>query len=430
MSDGNEIYSWIEELYPIKRTLAGPGTNKTIQFLKKKIPSLKINNFKSGTKVFDWEVPYEWHLDYAYIKDPDGNTIVHSDTSSLHVVGYSKPIRKKIKLNDLKKNLFTLEDLPNAIPYITSFYDSNWGFCLPYNQYKNLKDGIYEVCIESKFVKGNLKTAEYTKIGKSKKEIILSSYICHPEMVNNELAAPAILAYVCQLLESMNTKYTYKVLFNIETIGTLCYLDRHFKNLQKNLIAGFVFTCFGDEAIPNLIPSKYGDTLADSYARVTLDKLNSGYVHRSYFDKGSEERQYTHPNFNLPFVTITRSLFREYKEYHTSLDDLSLVTPASLNDSLMIIKNLIQNIENEPVYIPTTFGEPFLSKRNLYAEISSITTSAQLHNQLSTKLVNLMAYCDGKNLFHDLVEQLPYTKKEIEYLIQVSLKNGLIKELI
>tara|TARA_B100000575_G_scaffold292785_1_gene302118 strand:+ start:1527 stop:2819 length:1293 start_codon:yes stop_codon:yes gene_type:complete len=429
MNDGQKIYSWIKELYPIRRTLAGPGTDKTLQFLKNKIPNLKINKYMSGTKVFDWTVPNEWHLDFGYIKDPDGNVIVHSDNSSLHIVGYSESVNKKITLNELKKHLYTLEDLPNAIPYVTSFYDKNWGFCIPYNDYKNLKDGQYEVCIESSFVKGTLKTAEYVKKGESKKEIILSTYICHPEMVNNELAAPAILILISNLLSNMDTKYTYRILFNIETIGTLCYVNNNLEKLKKNVIAGFVFTCFGDEAVPNLVPSKYGDTLADSFAKKTLKQFSLGFNLRSYFDKGSEERQYTHPNVNLPFVTITRSLFREYKEYHTSLDNLAMVNPKSLNQSVKIIKKLIENIESEPIYISTTLGEPFLSKKKLYAKISSITKTKDLHGELSTKLVNVISYCDGKNLVDDLYDYLPYSKKEINSLIKILLKNGLIKQI-
>ena len=244
MNDGQKIYSWIKELYPIRRTLAGPGTDKTLQFLKNKIPNLKINKYMSGTKVFDWTVPNEWHLDFGYIKDPDGNVIVHSDNSSLHIVGYSESVNKKITLNELKKHLYTLEDLPNAIPYVTSFYDKNWGFCIPYNDYKNLKDGQYEVCIKSSFVKGTLKTAEYVKKGESKKEIILSTYICHPEMVNNELAAPAILILISNLLSNMDTKYTYRILFNIETIGTLCYVNNNLEKLKKKCYRGFCFHLF------------------------------------------------------------------------------------------------------------------------------------------------------------------------------------------
>lgn len=301
---------------------------------------------------------------------------------------------------------------------------------MTYNQFKNLKDGQYEVCIKSKSVDGYLKTAEFVKKGKSKKEIIFSTYICHPEMVNNELAAPMILTLIANKLNKMNTKYTYRILFNVETIGTLSYINSNYKKLKKDVLAGFVFTCFGDGAVPNLIPSKYGDTLADSYATKTLSSFNLSYKLRSYFDKGSEERQYTHPNIDLPFVTLTRSLFREYKEYHTSLDNLDMVSPESLNQSVQIIESLIKNIESEPIYISTTSGEPFLTKKKLYAKISSITKTKELHNELSTKLVNLNSYCDGKNLVDDLVAYLPYSKKEILSLIDISLENNLIEELL
>ena len=429
MKIGEEIYSWIKDLYPIKRTLAGPGFNDTLSYIKKIIPEVKINNFPSGSKVFDWTVPDEWHLRKAYIKDPDGNIVLDSGDSSLFVVGYSKKINKKLPLNELKKNIYTLKDLPDAVPYVTSFYDSNWGFCMSYNQFINLKDGLYEIFIDSEFIKGNLKTGEYTKKGKSKKQIIFSTYLCHPEMVNNELAAPTILVALARELEKKNTKYTYKFLFNVETIGTLCYIQKHLQSLKENVAAGFVITCFGDAAKPNLVPSKYGDTLADSFAKKTLSEFRNGYNHRSYFDKGSEERQYTHPNVDLPFVTITRSLFREFEEYHTSSDNLSMVTNDSLTDSFNILSDLVDLIEAEPIYISTTTGEPFLTKRKLYAKISSITKSNELHNELSTKLVNLNSYCDGKNLISDLATLLPYSTEEIKELIDISIQNNLIKEI-
>ena len=429
MKIGKEIYSWIEDLYPINRTLAGPGFDDSLEYLKSIVPEIKINKYPSRSKVFEWSVPDEWHLDYAYIKDPLGKTILHTDDSSLNVVGYSKSINKKLNLTELKKSIYTLKDVPDAVPYVTSFYDSNWGFCLPYNTFKRLKEGKYEVCIKSKFIKGNLKTGEYTKKGKSKKQIIFSTYLCHPEMVNNELAAPTILTAIARKLSQRETKYTYKFLFNVETIGTLCYIEKNLDSLKKNVVAGFVLSCFGDKSQPNLIPSKYGDTLADSFAVNVLSNFKKGYKHRSYFDKGSEERQYTHPNINLPFVTITRSLFREFKEYHTSLDNLDMVSPATLQESYDIVSNLIDLIESEPVYVSTSKGEPFLTKKKLYAKVSSITKTKELHNELSTKLVNLNSYCDGNNLISDLQSLLPYSKKEVLNLIDISLENGLIKEI-
>ena len=429
MSVGSDIYSWIKQSLPIKRTLAGPGYDETLNLIRKEIPNLIIHEYKSGTQIFDWTVPPEWHLEHAYIKNSSGETIIDSDNSSLHVLGYSEPVNKILSLEELSKNVFTLENLPDAIPYVASFYDSNWGFCMSDKQFKSLKEDQYEVVIKAKKNQGVLKTAEFYKKGKSKKEIIFSTYLCHPEMVNNELAAPAILTFMAKLLAEKETKYSYRFLFNVETIGTLCYINKNLKSLNENVIAGFVLTCFGDDATPNIIPSRYGNSLADSFAHETLDKLNIDYNTRSYFEKGSEERQYTHPNIDLPFVTITRSLFREYKEYHTSLDNLDIVSPESLESSFNIVDSLIKHIEDQPVFISSTIGEPFLSKRNLYAGISFITKSSELREELSTKIVNLNAFCDGKNSLKDLYNHLPYGKEEIDDLIKISLEHKLIREI-
>ena len=429
MSNGKDIYLWIKEAFPIKRTLAGPGFDETLNLIKKKLPELIIHEYKSGSKVFDWKVPPEWHLEEGYIKNSKGEKIIDSNKSSLHILGYSEPINKILNLEELSKNIYTLENLPEAIPYVASFYDSNWGFCMSHNQFLSLNEDEYEVVIKAKKINGVLKTGEFFKKGATKKEIIFSTYICHPEMVNNELAAPAIMVHLAEMLAKKETKYSYRFLFNVETIGTLCYINKNMKNLKDNVLAGFVLTCFGDSSEPNLIPSRYGNSVADSFANETLEKLNINFNKRTYFDKGSEERQYTHPNIDLPFVTITRSLFREYKEYHTSLDNLDIVSPESLDSSYKLIESLIKHIESEPIYISSTIGEPFLSKRNLYAQISFITKSTELHKELSTKLVNLSAYCDGKNTVSDLYKLLPYSQDVIDDLITISLEHNLISEI-
>ena len=243
MNDGQKIYSWIKELYPIRRTLAGPGTDKTLEFLKYKIPNLKINKYMSGTKVFDWTVPNEWHLDFGYIKDPDGNLIIHSDNSSLHIVGYSESVNKKITLNELKKHLYTLEDLPTAIPYVTSFYDKNWGFCIPYNDYKNLKDGEYEVFIKSSFVKGDLKTAEYVKKGKSKK---------YQRRLKEESKISVVLSTPRQLVLKIFMASNLEVPF--------VDLTRQFIDLESDFISAFSSNVEPVSAISSTIPISFSPT--------------------------------------------------------------------------------------------------------------------------------------------------------------------------
>ena len=252
---GNDIYKFAKKLWPINRSLTGKGVRETLDEIKKILPDLVINEVPSGTKVFDWTVPKEWHINEAWIKTPSGKKICDFHKNNLHIVGYSKPIHKKMSLQDLQKNLFSIEAKANAIPYITSYYKENWGFCISQSDRDNLEKGEYEVFIDSKLFEGNLSYGELLIEGEIKSEIFLSTYICHPSMANNELSGPCVTTFLAKWISSLKKrKYSYRIIFIPETIGSVTYLSKNFKEMKKNIIAGFNVTCIGDDRKYSFLP--------------------------------------------------------------------------------------------------------------------------------------------------------------------------------
>ena len=310
-------------------------------------------------------------------------------------------------------------DLPEAIPYVTSYYKPYWGFCLSYNQYKKLnRNGKYRVYIKSKHFEGELNYGEVIIEGNSKKEIFFSTYICHPSLANDNLSGPALATFLINYVKSLNNrKYTYRFIFIPETIGSICYLSKNLKTLKENVIAGFVLTCVGDEGKFSYIPSRYGNTLADKVVLNLLDYEVQDYIKYTYLDRGSDERQYCWPGIDLPVCLVTKSKFGCYKEYHTSLDNLNFVTPKGLEESYNFYKKVIDVLENNEKYITTTLGEPQMGKRGLYHHISHIGRKG-----LSKLLLNFLVYADGRN---DLIDIANILGKSAYKLIEVKniLKN-------
>ena len=283
---GKKMHNFIKRLFPICRSITGKGVRETLNIIKEYVPELKIESIKSKTKCFDWEVPLEWDIEEAYIEDSNGNKIVDFKNHNLHIVNYSVAVDKKISFDELEKHLHYRKDLPEAIPYVTSYYKSYWGFCLSYNQYKNLnRNGKYKVYIKSKHFEGELNYGEVIIEGKTKKEIFFSTYICHPSLANDNLSGPALATFLINYVKSLkNRKYTYRFIFIPETIGSICYLSKNLKTLKENVIAGFVLTCVGDEGKFSYIPSRHGINL--------LNCEIQDYIKYTYSNRGSNERQY------------------------------------------------------------------------------------------------------------------------------------------
>jgi aminopeptidase-like protein len=394
------MHGWASALFPIARSLTGPGIRETLEYLKDLLPALEIQSIASGSSVFDWTVPDEWTIHSGYIEDEVGQKIIDFANNNLHVVGYSEPVDQWLDLEVLDEHLYSLPDQPNAIPYVTSYYQRRWGFCLSHNMRERLKPGRYRAVIDSELKPGVLNYGELLIPGKSDEEVFISTYVCHPSMANNELSGPVVTTAIAQWIQALpERRYTYRIVFIPETIGSLVYLSRHLDHLKQHVIAGFNVTCIGDDRAYSYLPSRAGDTLSDQAAKHVLQHIDPQFVSYSWLDRGSDERQYCAPGVDLPIATIMRSKYGEYPEYHTSLDDLNLVTPAGLKGGYLALKLALEVIEQNILPNITVLGEPQLGKRGLYPNIS--------RNRLgggTQALMNLLTYCDGKRTLLEIAD--------------------------
>ncbi|MDC0063084.1 DUF4910 domain-containing protein [Candidatus Puniceispirillum sp.] len=415
-------YKLMEELFPINRSITGDGFRESLQIIKRELPQLRINEVPTGTACFDWEIPKEWNIKEAYIIDPSGKKIVDFKDNNLHVMGYSKPVDTKLSLDTLSKHLHSLPDKPRAIPYVTSYYAENWGFCIPHELRESLVEGEYHVKIDSKLIHGSLTYGELLLPGNSEKEIFFSSYLCHPSMANNELSGPVVLTSLAKkIMESKNRNFSFRIIFVPETIGAIAYLSLNLQAMQKNIIAGFNLSCVGDDGPFSIVKSRTGDTLADQMLEHVLKWTQKNNKIYSFLERGSDERQYCSPNIDLPVVTFCRSKFGEFDEYHTSLDNLSYVKPSALVQSTETLLLLVKCLENNFKLRASTFGEPQLGKRGLYPNISKFGSADGLKNML-----NLIAFADGRSLL-EISEYINIPVWKLLTDLHVLEKNNLIE---
>ena len=420
---GNQIFGLVQKLYPICRSITGNGVRETLKIIKSDVSGIKVFEVPTGTNVFDWTVPKEWNIKDAYVIDPDGYKIIDFQKSNLHVVGYSTPVSKIVLLEELQNHLYSIPEQPNAIPYITSYYKERWGFCITDEQRKALKPGEYYVNIDSSLTEGSLTYGELILPGKSNKEVFLSTYICHPSLANNELSGPAVTTFISKWLMSLESrKYTYRIVFIPETIGSIVYLSRNLEAMKKNVIAGFNITCIGDDRAYSYLPSRYGDTLADRVALHVLNNMKPDFVKYSYLDRGSDERQYCSPGIDLPVASVMRTKYGQYPEYHTSLDNLELITPAGLLGGYEVLKTCIEYIEKNEKLKVTVLCEPQLGKRGLYPTLSTKKSVRQVED-----MMNLIAYCDGRNDLIKIAEIINVPMWKLYPIIAKLKENSLLK---
>ena len=400
---GQEIYNFAQKLWPINRSITGEGVRETLAEIQNFFPSLKVKSVPSQTKVFDWTVPKEWNVKEAYIVTPSGEIICDFEKNNLHLLGYSIPFKGKLTLTELKEHLYTLPEQPNAIPYITSYYQERWGFCLPHEQYESLEEGDYEVVINSQLFDGVLNYGELLIDGKSKDEIFLSTYICHPSMANNELSGPTVVTFIAKwLLGKEKPSHSYRIIFIPETIGSITYLSLNYSEMKNNVFAGFNVTCVGDDRAYSYLPSRAGDTASDKVALHVLKWIDPNFVKYTWFDRGSDERQYCAPGIDLPIASIIRTKYGKYPEYHTSLDDLvNVVTPSGLNGGYWALRRAIEALERNKKYMVSVLCEPQMGKRGLYPTLSTKTSGEGVK-----LMMNFISLCDGRTPLLQIADRL------------------------
>lgn len=378
------------------------GVRHTLSVIREVVPEITVHEVPTGTKVFDWTVPKEWRISDAWVKNSKGEKIIDFKKHNLHVLGYSIPVDKKVNLAELKKYLYTQQDQPDAIPYVTSYYKERFGFCLSQKQYDALLEDTYHMFIDSELFNGSLTYGELIIPGESDEEILISTYFCHPSMANNELSGPAVSVYLAKwLMEKSSRRYTYRFVYVPETIGSITYLsqENHLEYLKKHVIAGWNLSCVGDDRTYSVVSTRYGNTLADRVTKNILRFIYPNYKQYSFLKRGSDERQYNAPGVDLPVCGFSRSKYGEYPEYHTSKDDMGLISPAGLSGAYNVMVECIEALENNRRYKIQCFGEPQLGKRGLYPTISQKGN----YDEVAT-LTNFIAYADGKNDLFDISE--------------------------
>ena len=415
-----------KRLYPIQRSLAGPGNRETLSLLSEVIPQLNISEIPSGTKYGEWTVVPEWIIRGAQLTDPEGNVVVDFSDNNLGVVGYSVPVDQQLTLDDLQAHLHSFPEQPAAIPYVSSYYRREWGFCLSENLRSSLKPGLYNAVIDSEFVEGSMSMGELVIEGESSNEILISTYFCHPQMTNNELSGPVVAAYLAKWLATLPDRhFTYRFVFVPETIGTIAYISKHLDHLKQNLVAGYILTCIGDERGYSYVETRNANTLADRIARRVLHSIDPGYTRNTFASRGSDERQYGSPGVDLPVGTLGRSGVSGYPEYHTSLDDFSVVTQAGLGGGFEAAKKCIEALEKGEIYSSQSIGEPFLTAYDLYPTMSkrgSLDIS-------TTTLVDVFAYSDGSRTLEDVADDIGVSLEAVNSAAEVLSSAGLINRL-
>ena len=417
------MYGLAAELFPVCRSLTGNGVRATLARLRQEIPAIRVLEVPTGTKCFDWVVPNEWNIDDAFLLDPDGNKVVDFKKNNLHVVGYSTPIDQEIDLEDLQSRLFSLPQMPDAIPYVTSYYKPFWGFCLTENERRKLKPGRYRAKITSSLAPGHLTYGELLIPGKSAQEILLSTYVCHPSMANNELSGPVVaLALAKWLLQKTERHFSYRILFLPETIGSIVYLSRNLEVMKDKTYAGYQLTCVGDDRSYSYLSSRTGETVADRAALHVLKHRAPDFKRYTFLQRGSDERQYCSPGVDLPVASVMRTKYSEYPEYHTSLDDLKLVSPQGLAGAIGVYREIIELLEWNRNFKVTCLGEPQLGKRGLYPNISTLDADNELRD-----LMNFIAYADGKSDLFQICERIGVYAKRMIPTIQKLMAAGLLE---
>ena len=397
---GAEMHAIIRELYPICRSITGEGLRRSLRVLQRVAP-LTLHEVATGTAVFDWTVPREWNLTAARLSGPDGEVIVDADRMNLHVLNYSAPFRGKVRLEELEKHLFSLPEQPSYIPYRTSYYKEDWGFCLSHDQRARLRPGEYEVLIDTSLTDGSLTYGELVLPGALTDEVLVSAHCCHPSLANDNLSGMVLAATLARLLGGVARRYTYRFLFVPGTIGSIAWLALN-EERARRIAHGLVVAGVGDAGRLTYKRSRRGDAEIDRAAIQVLAQSGQDYDVRDFTPYGYDERQYCSPGFDLAVGSLTRTPHGEYPEYHTSGDNLDLVRPDRLVDSLRRYLEVFEVLESNLTYVNLfPRGEPQLGKRGLYGSVGggSHTAATQI------AMLWVLNLSDGSHSLLDIAER-------------------------
>ncbi len=414
----NEIEKYFDRLWPINRSLTGNGNRQTLSILGE-IADLEIFETPSGTPCFDWNVPPEWNVREAWVKDASGNKIIDFGLNNLHLLGYSEPFNGKLHFNELKAHLYSKPEMPHVIPYLTSYYKRRWGFCISHNQLLNLNPNAeYEVYIDSNLNEaGSMTWGEAVLPGKSEKEIFFSTYICHPSMASDVLSGMLCTAFLYrELKKNPDHHYTYRFLFIPETIGSINYLSQRHDALKKNMLAGYVLTCLGDDGAYTYKRSRMGNSIADRMAERLLKNENVDCIIENFWPGGSDERQFCSPGFNLPVGSLMRTRYEVFPQYHTSDDNKNYISFEAMEAGVNMYMKLVNLFETNPVFISTNpHCEPQLGKRGLYPTLGA----QQKYPEYIDAMMWLLNLADGT---HDLVSISNESGMRIELLQEIAIE--------
>jgi len=363
---GVEIHSLAAELFPLCRSITGDGTRQSLARLAQLIP-ITVHEVPTGATILDWTVPKEWNIKDAYIANSEGERLVDFRQSNLHVVNYSVPVEGRMTREALRKHVHTLPDQPELIPYRTSYYKPNWGFCLSQRLWDDIPEGEYDVRIDSTLEDGSLTWGECVILGQTEDEVLISAHNCHPSMANDNLSGVCVAAFLAKLLLARPAqRLTYRILFAPATIGAVAWLAANRGRLDR-IRHGLVLNCIGDASGFNYKRSGRGNTEIDRAMVYLLRAENLPHRIREFTPYGYDERQFCSPGFNLPVGCLSRAVHGEFSEYHTSADNLNFIKAESLAESFRLLCSLVELLEYNAVYInQAPYGEPQLGKRSLY----------------------------------------------------------------
>lgn len=417
---GKGLHEFAAELFPICRSITGDGIRRTLSMIGERIP-LKIHEMPSGTQVFDWTIPNEWNIQDAYIVCPDGTRIADFQRSNLHVLNYSAPIQARMPLSELKPHLFTIPSKPDWIPYRTSYYKEGWGFCLSHNEMLGLKEGEYEVCIDSTLKPGSLTYGECFFPGWSNDEVLISCHACHPSLANDNLSGVSVSTSLAQLLSNRDLRYSYRFLFIPGTIGAITWLAQNREKINR-IRHGLVLTGIGDKGRFHYKKSRQGDAEIDRAVAHVLTHFTESSEILDFSPYGYDERQYCSPGFNLPVGCLMRSVWGTFPEYHTSADNLDFIHPQQLAESFRICVSVIDVLEGNRTYRNLQpYCEPQLGRRNLYHSTGGESIDGEINARLW-----VLNFADGAHSLLDIADRSGIPFPAIRDAADLLFQNGLL----